>query len=257
VLRNKKLKILTTILIVSVVIIVIIYREIRIIHPSTDTQVPVLLNHPTGLKKLPEPKIITHLPAADSVIALTFDACETRTPAFFDTALLIFIIRNKIPATFFISGLFAERNRKLIALISWLPFIDIANHSYKHYQHMERLGASEFTNDITGNERLLKTLTGRQPRFFRFPGGNCDKRSLQLISSLGYKTVHWSFASGDADSMISAKRLKQWILEKSKPGGILIFHINRRGYHTAEILPSLVESLKAAGYRFVLLKDYL
>ena len=46
-------------------------------------------------------------------------------------------------------------------------------------------------------------------------------------------------------------------LAGTRPGDILIFHINGRGWHTAEALPRMIEGLSAAGYRFVLLRDYL
>ena len=46
-------------------------------------------------------------------------------------------------------------------------------------------------------------------------------------------------------------------LARAKPGDILIFHINGRGVHTAEAIPGVVEGLKAKGFRFVLLRDYL
>ena len=43
----------------------------------------------------------------------------------------------------------------------------------------------------------------------------------------------------------------------TRPGDILIFHVNGRGVHTAEAIPAIVEGLEAKGFRFVLLSDYL
>jgi hypothetical protein len=42
-----------------------------------------------------------------------------------------------------------------------------------------------------------------------------------------------------------------------EPGDILIFHINARGWHTAEALPRIADDLQAQGYRFVLVSDYV
>ena len=41
------------------------------------------------------------------------------------------------------------------------------------------------------------------------------------------------------------------------PGDILIFHINGRGFHTAEALPQIIDRLQADGYRFVLVSEYI
>jgi peptidoglycan/xylan/chitin deacetylase (PgdA/CDA1 family) len=36
-----------------------------------------------------------------------------------------------------------------------------------------------------------------------------------------------------------------------------LYHINGRGWHTAEALPRMIDGLKAQVYRFELLRDYL
>jgi hypothetical protein len=62
--------------------------------------------------------------------------------------------------------------------------------------------------------------------------------------------------TGISDFLV-ANRIVRETLEAVRPGDILIHHINGRGWHTAEALPRLIAGLKADGYRFVLLKDYL
>jgi hypothetical protein len=47
------------------------------------------------------------------------------------------------------------------------------------------------------------------------------------------------------------------VIRNTKPGSILIFHANGRGYKTGEALPEIVRILKQKGYRFVRLEDYL
>ncbi len=202
-------------------------------------------------------EIITRLPTRDSVIALTFDACESVTPSYIDTSVLQYIIRSELPATLFISGRFAERNKQTIAEISALPFIEIENHSYDHVLHMERLPLTQVFTDV---ERARKTLDGLSPaetRFFRFPGGHYDTHSLLAVSQMKYQVVHWSYPSGDADPAIPEKRIIEWNVSQARPGSILIFHINGRGYKTRRTLPVIVDELKKRGYRFALLKDYL
>jgi peptidoglycan/xylan/chitin deacetylase (PgdA/CDA1 family) len=46
-------------------------------------------------------------------------------------------------------------------------------------------------------------------------------------------------------------------MERTRPGDILIFHVNGRGWHTAEALPRIVDGLAARGYTFVALEGQL
>lgn len=202
-------------------------------------------------------EVITRLPTSEKVVALTFDACETKTPSFFDRSILDYLLREQIPATLFISGKFAIRNRDTIQDLVRYEFLEIENHSLSHFQHMEKLGEDAVRREVLENGAMIEEMTGIKPAFFRFPAGNHDEATLRQVEALGYRVVHWSFPSGDPDRHSGVGRLTRWVLERARPGSILIFHINGRGYHTGEALPRIVEELKRRGYRFVLLKPVL
>jgi peptidoglycan-N-acetylglucosamine deacetylase len=195
--------------------------------------------------------VITKLPTGENIVALTFDACETKTPAYLDDRVLGYLLKEQIPFTLFVSGKFAERNRERLAEISKYDFVEIENHSMMHHQHMEKLSREDVIREVADNERIVHEITGRRPVFFRFPAGNYDAKTLHLVESQGYKVVHWTFPSGDPDKTTSANKLTGWVTSKTKRGSILIFHINGRGYKTGEALPRIVEALRRKGYRFV------
>ncbi|BBL71709.1 polysaccharide deacetylase family protein [Methylogaea oryzae] len=201
--------------------------------------------------------VVTRLPTKEKVLALTFDGCETVTPSYVDESIAAYLAREKIPFTLFASGKFARRNRERLAELAALPFVELENHSDSHHLHMERLSRAQQQGEVIGNEAPLAAITGRKPRFFRFPGGYYDGAALKAVEDLGYRVVHWSFASGDPDRHLSAERLYRGVVEQSRPGGILIFHINGRGYQTGAALPRIVETLRQRGYRFVRLDELL
>lgn len=207
------------------------------------------------------PEIVEHLPVDRAGepprVALTLDGCEGRTPAWFDERVLGFLIREKVPATLFLGGRFAERNAGRVRELAALPFIEIENHSYSHFQHMEKLERAHFVREIKQAEEILQGLTGHSPRYFRFPAGNFDRPSLQTVEGLGYRVVHWTFASGDPDRRLKAVGLEKWVLSQTANGSILIFHVNGRGWATGEALPEIVRELRAKGYRFVRLDEVL
>ena len=203
--------------------------------------------------------IISHIKVNNKskVVFLTFDACETITPSYFDTRILDYLTKNRIPFTLFVSGKFAQRNEKKIAEISKENYVEIENHSYMHDQHMERMKYEDIKNDVTKNNMIINNLTGKDTKYFRFPAGNYDKDALKTVESLGYKVVHWTYASGDADKKVTPKKLYTWVTSKTKNGDILIFHINGRGYSTGEALPDIIKELKRKGYVFMKIEDAL
>lgn len=201
-------------------------------------------------------QIITEFNTHDKMVALTFDACETKTPSYFDKGILNFVIDEKLPVTFFLSGKFIERNLEEIEKISKYDFIEIENHSYLHAD-FTKLSGIEIKEDVLKNEQLITKATGRKPLYFRFPYGYYNQDCVHIIEKLGYKIVHWTFPSGDPDKGISKEMLIENTLNKIKPGAILIFHINGRGWKTKEALPVIVNRLKQSNYKFVLLREIL
>jgi peptidoglycan/xylan/chitin deacetylase (PgdA/CDA1 family) len=202
-------------------------------------------------------QIVTHLPTQEKVVALTFDACENKTPAFLDQGIADYLLADKIPVTLFVTGRFARHNQDALRALASHDFVELENHSLDHDNHMERMSDEQIRHQIADNDTLLAGITGRHTRYFRFPAGNHDDRGVAIAEQLGFKVVHWTFPSGDPAKEASAQRIEDWVLTKTRPGDILIFHINGRGWHTAEALPKIVAALRRRGYRFTTLAEAL
>lgn len=203
-------------------------------------------------------KVIEHLPAGDVRVALTFDACEGRgKPAFLDQGIVDYLSAQKLPFTIFATGLFAQRNAAQLAQLAASPLVEVENHSFDHPQHMERLTPDQVREQVAKADAAIALVTGRQPRFFRFPAGNYDAASLAEVEASGHQVVHWSFASGDPSPRLAPEQLKDWVLTKARAGDILIFHINGRAPATAKALPGIVEHLRRRGVQFVRLDEAL
>jgi len=201
--------------------------------------------------------IINKFETKEKIIALTFDACETKTPSYFDEKLLKIILDNKIPVTLFISGKFAKRNEERLKELSKTGFIEIENHSLNHVMNMEKLSKDQIIKEVMDEDKILHDITGEKPKYFRFPAGNYDKKTLSIVESLGYKVVHWSVVSGDPDKNMTSDKMIKGVLSQAKAGSIVIFHINRRGWHTFEALPEIIDSLKKKGFSFAKMEDCL
>lgn len=202
-------------------------------------------------------QVIDKLPTNQKVVAITLDACETKAPSYLDWKIINYLLENKIPFTLFVSGKFIERNKNELEKIYKSGIVSIQNHSYNHFQHMEKLSKEEIVEEVLKTEKLIYHITGKKPIYFRFPGGNYDEKSLKILENLGYKVVHWTFPSGDPDRSITADKMTLFVLSKTRPGTILIFHANGRGYSTPDALPVIIRELKKKGYNFVKLEEYL
>ncbi|MDA8231826.1 MAG: polysaccharide deacetylase family protein [Magnetospirillum sp.] len=203
-------------------------------------------------------QVVTKLPTSDKVVALTFDACEApNKAAYFDHTILDYLEKEGLPFTMFPTGLFARRNAQELARVSRSPLVEVENHSFSHPMHMERLPPDRVASEIAATDRLIQSITGRKPIFFRFPAGNYDAATLAEVEASGHRVVHWTFASGDPIRGLSPQHLEEWVLSKVRPGDILIFHINGRAPATGTALPVIVARLKARGYRFVRLDEML
>lgn len=203
-------------------------------------------------------EVVTALPAApgDKRVALTFDGCEGRgAPALLDQSILAVLAAEKVPVTLFVTGLFARRNAAELARLARSPLVEVENHSFDHPQHMERLDPAAIRAQVEATDRLVEELTGRPTRFFRFPAGNHDAAALRAVEATGHRVVHWSFASGDPAKGLTPAHLRDDVLSRTRPGHILIFHINGRAPATAEALPGILAELRRRGYRFTRLDE--
>lgn len=201
-------------------------------------------------------------------IALTFDACMTGSMAkkletgkensLYNAAIIEYLLHEKIPATIFISGLWAEKYPDVVKAIAADPLFEIGNHSFYHRAFTEDcyglsvLPENEKEADIRKTQAVLIQLTGKQPKLFRFPGGCYHAADQALVSYLGLKIVGWTFASGDAFNSDTDAIIEN-VLTKARSGAIVVFHLmgGRYAPKTAEVIRVIIPALKKKGYDFV------
>ena len=201
--------------------------------------------------------VITQLPTRERLVALTFDACQAGERMQLDHGITDFLVARRIPFTIFMGGRFARDNAADVRALARHRFVSIQNHSWSHPRDMRLIDDDRVRTEVQRAEAMLVHVTGHRPTLFRFPGGNADDRTVALVRALGYQIVQWRWAEGDPAPTVGADRLVAQTLERTRPGDILVFHVNGRGWHTAEALPRIVDGLAARGYRFVTVADGL
>lgn len=197
-----------------------------------------------------DPGIIEHGSRDSKKVALTFDACRTGLADEYDEKVVDILLREKVPATIFMSGRWVEKNPDKAKYLSDQPQFEIANHSFFH-PHMTVEPNTRVLLELKRTQALLKKVTGRTALYFRPPYGEVDERVAALAAEIGLITIQYDIASGDPDPKLSAGRIARGVLREAKGGSIIVFHVNRHGVHTAEALPEIIAGLRKKGFELV------
>ena len=188
----------------------------------------------------------------DPVVALTFDACPTRSRGF-DREVFEILRREQIPATVFVSGKWVEKHWREARELAAEPLIELGNHSYSH-SYFSTMDLAKGREEIEATDRLIATL-GRTSVGVRPPFG--DWAAWLPTQTAGRPVVLWDVVSGDAGGHISAERMVTDVSAAIRPGSIVIFHINGRGPNTKKALLPIIQRLRARGMRFVRVSELL
>jgi len=203
----------------------------------------------------PESLIIEH-GRRDKRIALTFDACPTSLTDEYDEGVVDVLLREKVSATLFLSGRWVEKNPEKTKFLASHPQFEIAAHSYYHPHLLEKDDA-RVLRELKRTQAIITKITGKTPRYFRPPYGEVDERVAQLAKRSGLTTVQFDVASGDPDPTLAPERIVRRVLREAQGGSIIVFHLNRKGLHTAEILPDIISGLRKKGFTLVTVGEML
>lgn len=194
-------------------------------------------------------------PVARREIALTFDAGGEAAGL---KELLDLLSRERIPATFFVTGRWTQEHPVAAQMLARSGH-RIGNHSWAHPEYT-RLTDEALLKDLAQAEELLRQVYAQPVRpLFRAPFGDRDDRVLQLLCQKGYRSIYWTVDTLDSmEPRKTAEFIAGRVLSKTDAqlaGAIVLSHV---GYpETVQALPAIVAGLRARGFRFVSVVDWL
>ncbi|MDJ0466399.1 polysaccharide deacetylase family protein [Streptomyces sp. H27-C3] len=203
---------------------------------------------------------IRALPGQAKVVALTFNAAWDVE----GLATVLKVLREqKAPATFFLTGHFAERHPEAVRTIAAAGH-GIGNHSHTHAPFGE-LTREERAEEVTLADRAIRQAGGSAPLpFFRFPYGATTARQIAEVNALGYADIEWTTDTtgykGTAAGMTVQKAVKK-ALDALTPGEIIQMHIGSLDGQgpvlDAQALPQIIDAIRSRGYRITDLRTLL
>jgi len=242
--------------------------------------VPIPRQQPKRLRPLPTNRLGVirriDLPPGDKRIALTFDLCEQpHEISGYQGGIVDYLRAEKVPATFFAGGKWLLTHPRRASQLIADPRFEVANHSWEHRNH-RLLSTSQLSRAIDGAQtayelswaRLkasscirpgLTSARGEPPaytavpnvqRLYRFPFGACNPAAIKAVNQRGLMIVQWDVSSADPWRGLTAERMVKDVVRKVRPGSIVLFHANGRGWKTGQALPLIIKKLRDKGYLF-------
>ncbi len=200
--------------------------------------------------QLPTQYVIKKWGVVHNQVVLTFDdgPDEKYTPRILDI-----LEKEKVPATFFITGANAQENLPIIKRIFKDGF-EIGNHTFSH-PNISKVSASRAIMEMKSTRLLIEAITGKSTVLFRAPyNADSEPTSVAEIIPIGlskqanYYTIGESIDSRDWEENIGADSIYSRVVqqyESNKNKGIILMH-DAGGNREATILalPKIIKYFK-------------
>jgi peptidoglycan/xylan/chitin deacetylase (PgdA/CDA1 family) len=113
----------------------------------------------------------------------------------------------------------------------------------------------QIANELRYCDRDIEEVIGRHTTLMRPPGDDMNSKVLHVAKALGYVTVSYTVGAKDFGQDPPVASIVQRVLSGTEPGGIILLH--QTSHATLEALPTIIDALKARGYRFVTISQML
>ncbi|ARO23178.1 polysaccharide deacetylase [Rhizobium sp. S9] len=193
-------------------------------------------------------------------IALTFDACMGQA----DERILSTLVRERIPATIFVTARWLKRNPQALAVFLQNPdLFELENHGENHIPAVDTptlvygiasAGSPQAVKqEVEGGAAAMVASGIPAPHWFRGSTAKYDLSAIGEIRTMGYRIAGYS-VNGDGGSLLGAAITEKRIAS-AKDGDVVISHINQPTHAAGEGVAKALIDLKAKGTEFVRLQD--
>lgn len=189
---------------------------------------------------------------SDKKIAITFDVNWGKDKT---NEILEILDKHNAKATFFLIGKWIDYNDDNVKLVEEIDKRghELGNHSNLH-PDFTKISREKIIKELEITDSKIYKLTNKRNKLFRFPKGEYDQNSVEIVMSLGYIPIQWDVDSVDWKE--EGKEIEyQRISSKSKEGSIILFHNNTK--YTPENLDKFINEFKKQGYEFVTVSELI
>lgn len=171
--------------------------------------------------------------------------------------ILDILEKERVKANFFVVGYNCIKYPHILKQISRKGHL-IGNHSYSHKYEVIYKSFKNFVSDFNKAQETIYKITGKKPKYYRFPGGSLNRLSPQIKKFLdknGIVYIDWNAITGDATKDSESFTYKDIIRKtfstiQNKNYVVLLMHDGFTKKSTIKALPYIIKTLKSKGYIF-------
>ncbi|MBO5210571.1 MAG: polysaccharide deacetylase family protein [Clostridia bacterium] len=190
--------------------------------------------------------------STDKRMYLTFDCgyeYKNLTANILDT-----LKEKQVKAAFFLTGDYVKKNHTLVKRMIDEGHI-VGNHSWGH-KSFPTISREKMAKEIWQLEDYLKTNFNYSSQYFRFPSGEHSECALELVSSMGYKSIFWSsaYADWDTSKQPTKESAVNTVTSRYHSGAVILLHAVSQA--NADGLADMIDIAHQQGYVFKTLDEY-
>lgn len=190
--------------------------------------------------------------STDKRMYLTFD-CGYEYKNLTDDILDVLKEKN-VKAAFFVTLSYIKSNPEKIDRMIKEGHI-VGNHSATHPVFPD-ISRTKMAEELYKVDEYLQKHFNYNNKYFRFPTGAYSENALELVSSVGYKSIFWSVAHGDYDTanQPTVQKTFDTVTGRYHPGAVILLHASSQS--NVDALSDMIDEAHAQGYTFKSLDDY-
>ncbi len=152
---------------------------------------------------------------------------------------------KNVKTTFFIGGTWAVLETDMLKRLQENGH-ELANHGYHHKDH-NKLSEEDNYKEISNTHNIVKELVGTEMTLFAPPSGAYNKVTVDVATSLGYKTIMWTRDTIDWRDK-DANLIYNRAIKNAKGGDLILMHPTKA---TAQALPKIIDYFQENGFNLV------
>lgn len=184
---------------------------------------------------------------AEKKLAFTFNISWGEEKVY---EILDVLEKEKIKATFFLSGEWAERHPQIVEKIAEQHEIGMLGYRYKNYLEQE---IEQVRKDMFYARDVFKKLGFEHIRYIRPPSGYFNKEIVDLANNMGLEVIHWSINPSDWESPGIDAIVTE--VQAAGNGDIVLFHASDAAKQTAAALQKIIPHFKKKNFTFISISE--
>lgn len=159
---------------------------------------------------------------------------------------------HDVKTTFFVGGTWAVKESETLKKI-YDAGHEIGNHGYYH-ENQATISAKKNYEEILNTHNLVKQILGIEMNLFAPPSGSYSKKTVEIASELGYKTVMWSDGRDTVDWRYknNPQEVLKRALKNLKSGDFILMHPTQA---TRDVLDEIITQIQAKGFTLTTVSD--